>query len=288
MTSHTQRRHGTQLTGGDTVTNASVFMFPYRLYHLRSGLGCTATLVVETTVVDPGKKSKGAMKEEDSGHRASSEDDSSSVYHSTASHDGRVSPVSAEWDGDTRSNTTARQSVSPFWLADELIDKVSEFKATHRRDLSTTSSKTLTNGGSDTDSQARLHSSSLSEADRYATLADLLIDSAPHLRHLATVRMEDSKFKIASDTPRHQLVTPVEEQRHPGKPGVRFANTRPYKPDLAEDSDEQSQQSSTTTVAEGASDNQLLHGIPLLLLIIGLSLVVFLISIDRTIITTVS
>ncbi|KAI0380193.1 MFS general substrate transporter [Hypomontagnella monticulosa] len=203
-----------------------------------------------------------------------------------SSNDGSASPSSAEWDNDTHSNATLRQQASPLWFADELIEKVSEFKATHRRDFSTTSSKTLTNGGSDTDSQARLHSSSLSEADRYATLADLLIDSAPHLRHLATVRMEDSKFRIASDTPKRQLVTPVEEQRHPGKPGVQFTNAQPYKPDLAEDSDEQSQQSSTTTVAEGVSDNQFLQGIPLILLIIGLSLVVFLISIDRTIITT--
>ncbi|OTB05675.1 hypothetical protein M426DRAFT_56491 [Hypoxylon sp. CI-4A] len=178
--------------------------------------------------------------------------------------------------------------MSPFWLADELIGSVSGFKAAHSRELSTTSSKTLFNLGSDTDSQARLHSSSLSEADRHATLADLLIDSAPHLRHLATIRIDDSKFRITSDTPRHKLVTPVEDQRHPGKPGVRLSKTqKTFEPEVQDESsgDERSQNSSATE-GESTEKDQFLHGIPLLLLIIGLSLVVFLISIDRTIITT--
>ncbi|KAI1392888.1 MFS general substrate transporter [Hypoxylon trugodes] len=269
-------------------------MIPYRLYYIRSGSGptCTATLVIET--VEPGKRQqqlqqrKGDM-EEDGGHRASSpEDDASSVYHSTSSHegDGRASRSSTECDTSSQSNVTRPHSVSPFWLAEELIGTVSGFKAAHSRELSSTSSKTLTGGFSETGSQVRLHSSSLSEADRYTTLADLLIDSAPHLRHLATIRTDDSKFLIASSKPKNQLVTPVSEQRHPGKPGARISkSSKLYEPDIPEGSDEQSQQTSTSE-GDNAENDGFLKGIPLILLTIGLSLVVFLISIDRTIITT--
>ncbi|KAI2471333.1 MFS general substrate transporter [Annulohypoxylon bovei var. microspora] len=180
--------------------------------------------------------------------------------------------------------------MSPFWLADELIGSVSQSKAYHSRDFSVSSCQTLTNGGSDTGSLARLHSTSLGEADRYATLADLLIDSAPHLRHLATVSTDEPKSRIASFPPGRQLVTPVEEQRHPGKPGVQTSNSsKSFDLDILDingQSDEQSQQTSTTEV-ENVDQNQFfLQGIPLILLTIGLSLVVFLISIDRTIITT--
>ncbi|KAI1477053.1 hypothetical protein K445DRAFT_53314 [Daldinia sp. EC12] len=195
---------------------------------------------------------------------------------STTSNDGRASISSTQYDGDARSSVPSLHASSPFWHADELTDAVSKLKYSHSRDISTASSKTLTNGGSETGSQVHLGSQ--------ATLADLLVDSAPH-RHLSTVRIDDTKFKIVSSTPKERLVTPVEEQRHPGKPGVQFCNSRPYEPEPPRESDLQSQRSSVT-VAEGPAENQFLQGIPLLLLIIGLSLVVFLISIDRTIITT--
>ncbi|KAI1459980.1 MFS general substrate transporter [Annulohypoxylon moriforme] len=170
--------------------------------------------------------------------------------------------------------------MSPFWLADELIGSV---KAHHSRDFSVSSTQTLTNGGDDTGSLARLHSSSLGEADRYATLADLLIDSAPHLRHLAKVNGDDSNSRVVSFPPGRHPVTPVEEQRHPGK---QFNST--IKLDLREQppNDESSQQPSTTESDSAGKEDFFLQGIPLLLLTIGLSLVVFLISIDRTIITT--
>ncbi|KAI1378801.1 MFS general substrate transporter [Hypoxylon crocopeplum] len=226
--------------------------------------------------------------EEEGDHRASLErDDTSSVYLSSPSNDGRVSPSSANWDGETHANDTPTYTTTPFWLADELINSVSDFKATHSRDFSTTSSssKTLT-GGSETGSLARLHMSSLPESDRYSVLADLLIDSAPHLRHLATIRTDDSKFFIASDTPKRKLVTPVEEQRHPGKPGVKLSrDSRQFEPSSPDGSEGESRQSSITE-GESADKNEFLQGLPLLLLTIGLSLVVFLISIDRTIITT--
>ncbi|KAI1656968.1 MFS general substrate transporter [Daldinia decipiens] len=208
--------------------------------------------------------------EEDANHRTSS------VYLSATSNDGRVSLSSTQCDGDAESSLPPLRAASPFWLAGELIDGVSKLKYSHSRDISTASSKTL-NGGSETDSQVYL--------DRQTTLADLLIDSA-HLRHLSTVRTDDAKFRIVSSTPKERLVTPVGEQRHPGKPGLQFCKTsRPYKPEPQGDSDGRSERSSVT-ITEAADQNQFLQGIPLLLLIIGLSLVVFLISIDRTIITT--
>ncbi|KAI1137206.1 MFS general substrate transporter [Hypoxylon sp. FL0543] len=266
-------------------------MSSYQSYYLRTGSGCTATLAVDS-FVEPGSKKQqrtGSEMEEDGNHHASPDSDTPSVYMSAASNDDRASRSSVgEWDTATQSNEPAPHSMSPFWLVDELIGSVSDFKAGHSRDLSTTSSRTLAYGGSDTDSQARLHSSSLSEADRYSTLADLLIDSAPHLRHLATIRTDDHKFRIASPTPKRQLVTPVEEQRHPGKPGVRLSkNSRPYIPDIQEESgDELQSPQSSVAESDSADKNDFLEGIPLTLLTIGLSLVVFLISIDRTIITT--
>ncbi|KAI1802900.1 MFS general substrate transporter [Daldinia bambusicola] len=196
---------------------------------------------------------------------------------STTSNDGRVSLSSTQCDGDARSSVPSLHAASPYWLADELVDSVSKLKHSHSRGISTASSNTLTNGGSEFGSQIHL--------DRHATLADLLIDSAPHLRHLSTVRTDDSKFRIVSSTPKERLVTPVEEQRHPGKPGVQFYNSRPFEPEPPKESDVRSQRSSVT-VTETTSQNQFLQGIPLFLLILGLSLVVFLISIDRTIITT--
>ncbi|KAI1204815.1 MFS general substrate transporter [Annulohypoxylon truncatum] len=172
--------------------------------------------------------------------------------------------------------------MSPFWLADELIGSVSDFKAHHSRDFSVSSTQTLTNGGDDTGSLARLHSTSLGEADRYATLADLLIDSAPHLRHLATVNADDSKSRVVSFPPGRHPVTPVEEQRHPGKQINSTTKLDAQEPP----SDESSQQTSSTDGESADQKDAFLQGIPLLLLTIGLSLVVFLISIDRTIITT--
>ncbi|KAI1774592.1 MFS general substrate transporter [Hypoxylon cercidicola] len=238
------------------------------------------------------------MEEEGSRSRdsLSQEDDIVSVYLSMNSHDGSqygsmASLGSTAYEGDAaRSSIPPSHTMSPFWLADELIGNVSDFKAAHTRDISTASSKTL-NAGSEAGSQRRFRLDSITDVpetttatERYSVLADLLIDSAPHLRHLATIRQEDAAgFRLSSDRPKRQLVTPVSEQRHPGKPGVRLSRTQmPYEPSMQE-SDKGSQPSSD---GESVNKNEFLQGIPLLLLTIGLSLVVFLISIDRTIITT--
>ncbi|KAI2622513.1 MFS general substrate transporter [Hypoxylon sp. NC1633] len=193
--------------------------------------------------------------------------------------------ASSDWDAATHSNIPRPDSYSPYWLADELIGSVAEFKAAHSRDISTASSRTLT-AWSDTDSQARLNRTSTIDQDRTATLADLLIGTAPHLRHLSTIRTDNSRFLISSETPRRNLVTPVEEQRHPGKPGAKISrNSRQFDPDSPKGSDDGSQMS-IAAKGDSVGKNEFLEGIPLLLLIIGLSLVCFLISIDRTIITT--
>lgn len=274
-------------------------MLPYTLY-FASEPGCESD-----SDIDPGscsipvvKMSPGDMEEDSGNQRRASlplelEDDTDSVCMSMTtshdgSHDGRASLTSTAYEGDARSSIPPTNSMSPFWLADELIGSVSDFKAAHRRDLSTASSKTL-NAGSEADSQRRFRLDSISDVpeptQRYSALADLLIDSAPHLRHLATVRTDDAGFRLSSDRPKRQLVTPVSEQRHPGKPGVRLSRTqKPYEPSVQE-SDRESQPSSA---GQSVDNGDFLQGLPLLLLTIGLSLVVFLISIDRTIITTVS
>ncbi|KAI1448776.1 MFS general substrate transporter [Annulohypoxylon stygium] len=263
-------------------------MLPYRLYLLRSGLGQNVTTLV-VKPIQPGqnkrKPTNGEM-EEDGGHRTSIDNDASSALHqSSDSIDGRASP---DWDAATQSNVPAPHAMSPFWLADELIGSVTDFKArhSHSRDFSVSSTQTLTNGGDDTGSISRLHSSSLGEPDRYATLADLLIDSAPHLRFLATANGEGSQSRPVSFPPECHLGIPVEEQRHPGKASTQVNGSTTKLVTQEPLSDESSPQTPTTVVESADQKDTFLQGIPLLLLTIGLSLVVFLISIDRTIITT--
>ncbi|KAI8959839.1 MFS general substrate transporter [Daldinia sp. FL1419] len=215
--------------------------------------------------------------EEDGGHRTSRDESTSSVYQSAKSNDSKVSLSSTQCDVEIQSSVAPLHSPSPVWT-DEHFRNAAKLEASHSRVISTASSQTLT-ASSEADSQAH--------PDKRATLADLLIDSAPQLfSHLSTLRTDDGRFRIVSSMPKERLVTPVEEQRHPGKPGVQLCKTsKPYEPESPGESDAQSQRSSVT-VGEPVNQSQFLQGIPLLLLTIGLSLVVFLISIDRTIITT--
>ncbi|KAI8624124.1 MFS general substrate transporter [Xylariaceae sp. FL1651] len=126
--------------------------------------------------------------------------------------------------------------------------------------------------------------SNTSDIDRSTILADLLLASAPQLRHLA----KSSSINTASSVRRSPSVTPTAEQRHPGKPGVRLSNFhRPFEPDINEKQEDDWGLNTPTMAAKNApADEVFVTGLPLILLIIGLSLVVFLISIDRTIITT--
>ncbi|KAI5863003.1 MFS general substrate transporter [Durotheca rogersii] len=231
--------------------------------------------------------------EGDQGRRVSStQDDNTLVYLPASSEDGRSSPSSTKWDSETQSSAViTSDSGAPFWLTEEFIEDISNYQKAHSRGVSMASSKTLITDRSDMASlvhppmPTRAPRTNTSDPDRYSLLADLLIDAAPHLRHLAIIGTAESPFGDALVPPR-RLGTPVSEQRHPGKPGIKISkSSQPYEPEISEDSGESSRESSINSRA-GGTDGELLKGLPLILLIIGLSLVVFLISIDRTIITT--
>ncbi|CAJ2500196.1 Uu.00g030490.m01.CDS01 [Anthostomella pinea] len=266
----------------------------------------------------------GRLETDDEGYHASldEDDDTSSASFvdvtgpsDTNDEDGRASPVSVDWEADTESNAFSMPpSALPFSIAHELIEGAHEAKAKlHQREHSTASTQTLTNnfntnnykeydGGAATpkevDAAPRRSNTSdprrsnTSDFDRSTILADLLIASAPRLRHIASFPSRPSAETSASRT---QLVTPASEQRHPGKPGVRLARLqRPYEPNIPEEEDggdwgQDRPGEATETTEEGAAgggDDGHLQGLALILLVIGLSMVVFLISIDRTIITT--
>ncbi|KAI1325234.1 MFS general substrate transporter [Xylariaceae sp. FL0255] len=138
-----------------------------------------------------------------------------------------------------------------------------------------------------------------SEPDRSTILENLLIASAPRLRHLASSSSIDTTSSFHTARPSHKryasTVTPAVDQRHPGKPGVRLSrHHRPFEPNIEEETGHDEWGLATEDPAGGRisttpsepHEEGLLTGAPLILLIIGLSLVVFLISIDRTIITT--
>lgn len=124
---------------------------------------------------------------------------------------------------------------------------------------------------------------------------------APPLRHLASHPSLNGSLSKGGPR-RSSLLTPVDEQRHPGKAGARISRfTRPFEPDIDEDDGEdylrqvrrlealRAQQRISSVLAADALDekNQWTEGWPLAFLVIGICLVVFLISVDRTILTTV-
>ncbi|KAI5921105.1 major facilitator superfamily domain-containing protein [Camillea tinctor] len=141
----------------------------------------------------------------------------------------------------------------------------------------------------------RLSLSIIDELDRYETLSDFLVASGPRLQYLASIDTIDPAAFLSSDSKRRRALggTPASEQRHPGKPGARISRyTRTFEPVITEEKNEEGgagqshSASSSPFSADGVLSDGHLQGLPLVLLIIGLSLVVFLISIDRTIITT--
>lgn len=88
----------------------------------------------------------------------------------------------------------------------------------------------------------------------------------------------------------------LHEQRHPGKEGAALSRfRRPFEPELEDETknvprnlgDKRRPESlELVNSNEGASDD-FVHGWPLFFLVTGICLAVFLVSIDRTIITTV-
>ncbi|KAI8225063.1 Efflux pump roqT [Colletotrichum sp. SAR 10_86] len=122
---------------------------------------------------------------------------------------------------------------------------------------------------------------------------------APSLRHLAS--HPSLNGSLGSPVRRGSIVTPVAEQRHPGKAGARISRfTRPFEPDIDEDDGEdylrqvrrlealRAQQRISQVLAADifCEKEEWVEGWPLVFLIIGICLVVFIISVHRTIITT--
>ncbi|KZL70660.1 major facilitator superfamily transporter [Colletotrichum incanum] len=126
---------------------------------------------------------------------------------------------------------------------------------------------------------------------------------ATPLRHLASNPSLKGSLSTGAPPSTEQRITPVTEQRHPGKAGARISRfTRPFEPDIDEEDDGSNyrrQLSQLETLKAEKRDSALakpadekdekvewVEGWPLTFLLLGLCLVVFLISVDRTILTT--
>jgi hypothetical protein len=135
----------------------------------------------------------------------------------------------------------------------------------------------------------RSHTDTIVENHKYP--ADMMEEvlGGP-LRHLASA---PALLMLSSGISgqRRPTLTPMEEQRHPGKPdaGCRQSTT-PALPFSAE-TDMEKPPELIHTEAEAPitidDDDTFVTGIPLTCLIVGLMFAVFLISVDRTIISTV-
>ena len=94
--------------------------------------------------------------------------------------------------------------------------------------------------------------------------------------------------------PNERLRTPVTEQRYPGRPGGKIEQIRSqYDNPTLDNMDEKETGSAARNEQpppdeNSIADEEFVTGFPLVCLVIGLMLAVFLISIDRTIISTVS
>ncbi|TQN74424.1 Efflux pump roqT [Colletotrichum shisoi] len=126
---------------------------------------------------------------------------------------------------------------------------------------------------------------------------------ATPLRHLASHPSLNGAFSAGASPGAGPRVTPVTEQRHPGKAGARISRfTRPFEPDIDEEDDggeylqqttksetprtEKRESSMAQKTGETYEEVEWVEGWPLALLVLGICLVVFLISVDRTILTT--
>ncbi|KAI1638766.1 MFS general substrate transporter [Biscogniauxia mediterranea] len=219
--------------------------------------------------------------------------------------EGKITSSSAIWDDDMESNIscTTSPSVLPLVLKSKVEDRTQGAKA-HSREQSSSSSTYSTLTRTDTIKSTgaalpRLSLSDIDEFDRYETLSDFLVASGPRLQYLASIGTIDAAF-LRTDSARRTTLggTPASEQRHPGKPSARISRcTQPFEPAVTEEAGEEgrARQPSPAAAAadrgsssspDGVANDGFLRGVPLVLLTIGLSLVVFLISIDRTIITT--
>jgi len=101
------------------------------------------------------------------------------------------------------------------------------------------------------------------------------------LRHLATTP------KGGSDAGHHPMT--IRDQRHPGKKDAKIhRSTRVINPETLEMREKNGPGGGRPYTADEVSEENFVTGWPLLCLVVGLMCAVFLISIDRTIISTVS
>jgi hypothetical protein len=124
-------------------------------------------------------------------------------------------------------------------------------------------------------------------------ITDIISSTEPSLRHLAShSTLKSSSHKVSRE--QRRLSTPVSEQRHPGKPGAHIHRTTrnldevldwdnvtepPHALDVVEEEEDDVKLDEIETVHPGPWS--------LAFLTTGICLSVFLISLDRTIITTV-
>lgn len=131
------------------------------------------------------------------------------------------------------------------------------------------------------------------QSEHYSIFSDILMAYPPALSRL--VSSASTKRYQPKPRPPARIMTPIGEQRHPGKQGARLSKfTRQWEPDISEEDEPAADPAPNAEKCESMKGGQAedqsgnyLTGLPLGLLVLGLSLVVFLISIDRTIITTV-
>ncbi|KAI1488012.1 major facilitator superfamily domain-containing protein [Biscogniauxia mediterranea] len=196
--------------------------------------------------------------------------------------EGKITSPSAIWDDDMESNMscTTSPSVLPLVLKNRVEDRTQGAKAAHSREQSSSSS----------------YSSTYSTITRTDTIKSTGAAAA------ALPRLSLSDIDRKTDSTRRTTAlggTPASEQRHPGKPSARISRcTQAFEPAITEEEGGRARQpfpaaaaaadggSSSSSPDEGVANDGFLRGVPLVLLTVGLSLVVFLISIDRTIITT--
>ncbi|KFA60621.1 hypothetical protein S40285_07940 [Stachybotrys chlorohalonatus IBT 40285] len=109
------------------------------------------------------------------------------------------------------------------------------------------------------------------------TISFISVCFSPPERYLAQQRSDES---FREKRKRLSAIVEAHEQRHPGKAGVKLSRfSRPFDPDL--DTKEENEYLEQIRAAQGET-----WGWPLFFLLTGICLAMFLISLDRTIITT--
>lgn len=125
-------------------------------------------------------------------------------------------------------------------------------------------------------------------------LSEILSSTDPSLRHLGSQSSLGNRSTGHISSHPKRLSTPVADQRHPGKPGAWIHKSTRNLDDIQDWGEAEEPIPFSPMPLDGLEDNtqmelESVHPGPLALtlLMIGLCLSVFLISLDRTIVTTV-